>query len=447
MTVSTMTDAFALGLVDALSAIASGSLSAHDYLESCIARTLATEPAVGAFAWFDADAARASAAAVAPGGALAGMPIGLKDIIATRGVPTGMGSAAFDGHVPEASAWVVDTLAAASALMFGKTVTTEFAWRHPGRTRNPWNAAHTPGGSSSGSAAAVAVGSVPAALGTQTLGSVLRPAAFCGVVGYKPSFGAIPRTGVYPLAASLDHIGVFARSVVDAALLAAVLTGRDGIDFLNTPAPAPAWPVIEPTRPPRIALLPTVMWDRASDEQRRLVESVAGRLEADGATVVPLELPPAFDALWAIAKTICDAEGGTVNAALAHEDPPRVSGPTIELVSRGAALSAADYLHAKDAQQALIRAFATLMAPFDVALMAPALGEAPLGLADTGDAVFCTPATLLGAPAIAIPAGRSAAGLPLGIQLVASWGNDLGLLANAMWVERHVAWTQGFPPI
>ena len=447
MTDTAVIDPFELGLVDALSAIASGRLSTHEYLESCIARTLATEPAVGAFAWFDADAARASAAALAPGGALDGMPIGIKDIIATRGIPTEMGSAAFVGHVPEHSAWVVDTLAAASALMFGKTVTTEFAWRHPGRTRNPWNPAHTPGGSSSGSAAAVAVGSVPAALGTQTLGSVLRPAAYCGVVGYKPSFGMIPRTGVYPLAASLDHIGVFTRSVVDAALLVAVLTGRDGIDFPDTPVPSPAWPLIEAAQPPRIALLRTAMWERASDEQRTLVESTARRLEAAGATVVPLELPAEFDALWTIAKTLCDAEGGAVNADLAQQRPPRVSAPTIEMVVRGAALSAAEYLHAKEAQRALIRAFATLMAPFDVALMAPALGEAPLGLADTGDAVFCTPASLVGAPAITLPAGRSAGGLPLGIQLVAKWNDDRSLLAHAIWVERHVAWTRSFPAV
>ncbi len=440
-----MTDLYRLGLVDALAAIASGGLSARDYLESCIARTLATEPVVGAFAWFDADAARTSAAGLAPGGVLSAMPIGFKDIIATRGIPTEMGSAAFVGHVPDHSAWVVDALAAAAALMFGKTVTTEFAWRHPGRTRNPWNPAHTPGGSSSGSAAAVAVGSVPAALGTQTLGSVLRPAAFCGVVGYKPSFGVIPRTGVYPLAASLDHIGVFTRSVGDAALLVAVLTGRDGIDFLNTPAPAPAWPLNEPTRAPRIALLRTAMWDRAGAAQRALVESVAGRLEADGATVVPLELPAEFDALWTIAKTLCDAEGGAVAAALAHEQPLRVSVPTIELAARGAALTAADYLHAKGAQQALIRAFAILMAPFDAALTAPALGEAPPGLADTGDAAFCTPASLLGAPAIALPAGVGMHGLPLGVQLLARWGDDRRLLETAAWVERRLGWSAPFP--
>ena len=440
-----MTDPYRLGLADALSAIASGRLSTTDLLDSCIGRTLATEPAVGAFAWFDADAVRAASPAVAAGGVLAGMPIGYKDIIETRGVPTEMGSAAFVGHVPERSAWVVDALAGASALLFGKTVTTEFAWRHPGRTRNPWKLDHTPGGSSSGSAAAVAVGDVPAALGTQTLGSVVRPAAFCGVVGFKPSHGAIPRSGIYAVAGSLDHVGTFTRNVADAALLTRVLFGRDGIDFPYTPPHPAAWPLQAPARAPRIALLRTAAWTRASDEQRALVESVAERLIAAGATVTSLELPAAFDDLWSVAQTICDAEGAVVNATLAHERPPRVSAFTIELVARGEALSASRYLHAKDAQQTMIRGFAALMAPFDAVLTAPALGEAPAGLENTGDAVFCTPFSLMGGPAIALPAGMSRNGLPLGVQLASTWGDDRRLLETAAWVEHTLAWTQGFP--
>ena len=429
---------FQLGLVDAIAAINAGTFTAADYLDSCIKRTLAIEPAVGAFAYFDEAALRVEAAGDPKVGALAGMPIGIKDIIATRGVLTGMGSRAFEGHIPAESAWVVDALADAGAIMFGKTVTTEFAWRHPGKTRNPFNLDHTPGGSSSGSAAAVACGCVPAALGTQTLGSVLRPAAFCGVVGYKPSYGAIPRTGVYPLAASLDHVGVFTRSVADAALLASVLTGRDGIDFPGTPAPQPAWPLAPLDRAPRIALIRTSAWERVSDEQQALVESTIEQLATAGATVTVIELSPSFDAAWSIAQTLCDAEGAVVNGRLAQEVPPRISQPTLDLVARGRTVSASSYIEAKQAQQALIREFAVLMAPFDAALTAPALGEAPVGLDATGDAVFCTPFTLVGAPAISLPAGKSRKGLPLGVQLVGCWGEDARLLQTAAWVEGQL---------
>jgi Asp-tRNA(Asn)/Glu-tRNA(Gln) amidotransferase A subunit family amidase len=435
---------FQLGLIDALAGIDAGNFTVSDYLESCIKRTLALEPAVGAFAYFDAAALRLQAASGQTSGALAGMPIGIKDIIATRGVPTEMGSSAFKGHIPDKSAWVVDALANAGALMFGKTVTTEFAWRHPGKTRNPWKLDHTPGGSSSGSAAAVACGCVPAALGTQTLGSVLRPAAFCGVVGYKPSYGTIPRTGVYPMATSLDHVGVFTRSVADAALLASVLTGRDGVDFAGTPSPVPAWPLAAADRPPRIALVRTAAWNRLSDEQLSLIDSTLQQLTAAGAIVTVVELAPAFDAAWSIAQTLCDAEGAFVNGKFAQEEPPRISQPSIDLVTRGKALSASTYIEARQAQRALILAFASIMAPFDAALTAPALGEAPAGLDGTGDALFCTPFSLVGAPAISLPAGKSRNGLPLGIQLVGSWGDDARLLQTATWVERHLGHGQDF---
>ena len=435
---------FQFGLIDAMARIKAGKFSAGDYLDSCINRTNAVEPAVGAFTYFDEAALRVQARSSPKAGALTGMPIGIKDIIATRGVPTGMGSRAFKDHIPVQSAWVVDTLADAGAIMFGKTVTTEFAWRHPGKTKNPWNPEHTPGGSSSGSAAAVACGCVPAALGTQTLGSVVRPAAFCGVVGYKPSFGAIPRTGVYPLAASLDHVGVFTRSVADAALLASVLTGRDGIDFPGTPSPARAWPLFPLSGAPHLALIRTSAWDRVSAEQRTLVESTFAQLATAGAKVTVVELSQSFAAAWSIAQTLCDAEGAVVNGKLAQEVPPRISQPSLDLVARGNAVSATSYIEAKQAQQALILEFAALMAPFDAALTAPTLGEAPAGLDATGDAVFCTPFTLVGAPAISLPAGKSRNGLPLGIQLVGRWGKDAHLLQTAAWVESLLGQGRNF---
>ena len=436
---------YRLGVVDAHAAIAEGRLAVDDYLESCIARTLAVEPSVHAFAHFDPHAVRAAAASASPDGRLYRIPVGIKDVIATKGMPTEMGSAAFRGHVPDRSASVIDALIEASAIVYGKTVTTEFAWRQPGATRNPWNLDHTPGGSSSGSAAAVACGAVPAALGTQTLGSVLRPAAFCGVVGYKPSFGAIPRTGVYPVSASLDHVGVFARSVGDAALVASVLAASDGIDFAGRVRPADAWPLRHRDTAPRIALLRTTRWDRASIEQQALIDSVARRLEAAGATITELTLPPLFDALWTTAATLADVEGAAVNAELAAESPPRIASPTLDLVARGSATPVLDYVHARGVQRSMIQAFAPIVAPFDAVLMAPATGEAPRGLDDTGDAVFCTPGSLLGAPAISMPAGVAPSGLPMGVQLLGAWSDDRRLLETAAWVEAVIAWSPGLP--
>src|SRR5260221_10004000 len=208
-------DLFPLGLIETLRAYREGRATVQDYVASCSARIAELEPRIQAWEWFDASRAMADAEERA-GGILAdlplyGIPVGVKDIINTRGIPTRMGSRIFANHVPEQSAWVVRRLEALGGLVMGKTVTTEFAYRQPGKTRNPWNAAHTPDGSSSGPAAAVAAGFVPVAIGTQTLGSVIRPAAFCRGVGYKPSFRALPRTGIHPFRATLDTVGGFPR--------------------------------------------------------------------------------------------------------------------------------------------------------------------------------------------------------------------------------------------
>lgn len=435
-----------------MAAIAEGRFTAHAYVDSCIQRTIMLEEPIGAFANFNPDRVRAQVKPHATtSGRLANMPIGIKDIIATRNVATEMGSAAFRGHIPDTSAWVVDKLARESAIMFGKTVTTEFAWREPGKTRNPWGLDHTPGGSSSGSAAAVAAGCVPAALGTQTFGSVIRPAAFCGVVGFKPSFGAIPRTGIYPMSDSLDQVGVFTRSVTDAVLLSACLwtdagtvQQHDG----NAVPPALTDGLTAPDqRPQQIALLHTSRWDRANAAQQQLVNDTAARLITHGANVTLLSLPASFDAIWDIAATLCDVEGAEVNARFMDENPPRVSRHILELITRGKACSASDYQRAKAAQQSLTHQFHDLMAPFDAVLSAPARGAAPKGLGDTGDAVFCIPFSVLGGPAITLPAAMSANGLPLGIQLVHRWGDDQRLINAARWVEQHLARPLLFPLI
>ena len=439
---------YELGLAQALAGTAAGEFSAADYVRSCIDRTRQVEPLIGAFAHFDAAALEARLADTPEPGLLTGMPVALKDIMDARGVPTEYGSAAFAGHVPTKSAWVAVALERAGALLFGKTVTTEFAWRHPGRTRNPWQREHTPGGSSSGSAAAVACGCVPAAVGTQTLGSVIRPAAYCGVVGYKPSFGMTPRTGTFPLAASLDHIGVFARSVTDAALVAAVLTGRDGIDFPDTPAPVRAWPLEMTSSPPRLGWLRGPLWQRLSDEQKATLEASAQRLEAAGASITSVDWPAPFESMWEVARILVEAEGAAVHLAQATTQPPRVSEPTVALYERGRMIAAIDYIRAREVQQDLIRRFAVFMSPFDALLSAPALGAAPAGLGDTGDAVCATPFTLLGAPALTLPAGTlSREGLPMGLQLSANRGQDRTLLETALWVERTLDRGLFFPQL
>src|SRR5688572_16100069 len=268
-------DLFRLGLQEMLRAYREGRATVQELVESCSGRVAALEPRIQAWEWFDPSRAMAEAEERA-GGILAdlplfGIPVGVKDIMNTRGIPTRMGSRIFAGHVPTHSAWVVRRLEALGGLVMGKTVTTEFAFRQPGKTRNPWNPAHTPGGSSSGSAAAVAAGFVPVGIGTQTLGSVIRPAAFCGVVGYKPSFGAISRNGIHPFASSLDTVGVFARSVADAAWFGACLMGQDARDeatFIKAQLRTLRVPLEPLGRLPRIAVVRTPKWEVASESQR-----------------------------------------------------------------------------------------------------------------------------------------------------------------------------------
>src|SRR5688500_1746659 len=298
-------DLFPLGIFETMREYREGRATVQDYVASCSARVSALEPTVQAFEWFDASRAMADAEERA-GGILAdlplyGIPVGVKDIINTRGIPTRMGSRIFQNNVPSHSAWVVRRLEALGGLVMGKTVTTELAFRSPGKTRNPWNPAHTPGGSSSGSAAAVAAGFVPVAIGTQTLGSVIRPAAFCGVVGYKPSFGAISRNGIHPFAATLDTVGVFARSVADAAWFGACLMGQDARDeatFIKAQLRTLRVPLEPRGRLPGIAVVRTPKWEVASESQRAHFDECVAKVTAAGAAVKEVNLPRLFDAAW-----------------------------------------------------------------------------------------------------------------------------------------------------
>jgi Asp-tRNA(Asn)/Glu-tRNA(Gln) amidotransferase A subunit family amidase len=372
--------------------------------------------------------------------------VAIKDIIATADMPTSNGSAVYRDCIPAADAWVVERLRNLGATIFGKTVSTEFAWRHPGPTTNPWNAAHTPGGSSSGSAAAVAAGIVPLALGTQTLGSVIRPAAFNGVVGFKPSFGAIPRIGVHPLSPSLDHVGFFARHVDDVALALSLLGGSSDGDPHGRPVPAFEVSVehgVLPMNKPRLAVVRFAKWSKAEPEQQRVFDAAIATLRAAGAILEELEFSELDRSNWHAVNTILASEGALIFEGLTERYPDRTSEKLKELVRMGKAIGATDYLAAKALQDTLRRASTHDLSGFDAVVTLPAFGEAPMGLGYTGDAEYCAPWTLLGVPAVSLPAGFGQHGLPLGIQIVGAYREDLRMLRVAKWVETALKFNGG----
>ena len=401
-------------------------MSCESAIRECLARIDAREPDVGAWAYLDRDAALATARALdggTPRGALHGMAIGVKDVLDTADMPTEYGSPIYAGHRPAADAACVRRLKDAGAIILGKTVTTEFAFARPARTRHPLDLACTPGGSSSGSAAAVADGMVPVALATQTGGSTIRPAAFCGVIGYKPAFGRFPTAGLKPLAPSLDTIGVIARTVADVARCSAVLAGE------------PASTIDEPG-PPRLALCRTPYAAEAESQALERLASVAARLERTGARVRELELPAAFAELDRLHRVIMAHETAR---SMAHEwrtARERLSPELAAFIERGVSVSADEVAAARAHVDACKRALPSLLAEGELVLTLPAAGEAPVGLASTGNAVFCRFWTLLGVPCLTLPAGRGARGLPLGVQLVG--GPEPSLFAAAGWIGQRL---------
>ena len=393
---------------------------------ACLARIAEREPAVRAWAFIDPDLALAQArardAAARPAGPLHGVPIGIKDIFDTADMPTGMGSPIYDGHRPAADAAAVAILRQAGAVILGKTVTAEFAGTHPGPTANPHDAARTPGGSSQGSAAGVADFMVPAALGTQTGGSVLRPSSYCGIFGFKPSFGTVNRAGIKFAAEGLDTIGMHARSLDDIALLADVLTGR---------APGGLAP---PATPPRIGLCRTPLWHLARPETEAAIDAAAEAARAAGAAVAPVALPEPFAALADARRAINDYERAR---AMAHEwrvERDRLSPALQETVASGLALPHAAYRAARARTRDCRNMLDWLFDDWD-ALLAPAVnGEAPVGLDYAGDPAFQALWTMLHVPAITLPTHRGPNGMPVGIQLVARRGEDDRLLSVAAWL-------------
>jgi len=436
-----------LGASEAARAIREGALTSEELVEACLARVRAAEPRVQAWSFMDeahalaqaraADEYKRSGRSIGP---LHGVPVGVKDIIDTSDMPTENGTLLHRGRTPRTDAAVITRLRAAGAVILGKTVTTEYAYFHPGKTRNPHNPEHTPGGSSSGSAAAVAVGMVPLALGSQTNGSVIRPAAFCGVYGFKPSHGLVPRTGILKLSRTLDHVGLFARTLDDLALLAEELAGYDEGDPDTRPRariPFGAITAEEPPSPPTIAFIKTPRWERADAETK---EGFAELVEVLGGHAVEVELFPSASEAWEWHRTIMEAEMAANLEREWERGRDRLSDPLRALIERGREIRAVDYQRALSWIPLLQESFEELFTQrYDAILTPAAPGTAPRGLGSTGDPSFCTLWTLCGLPAISLPLMRGANGLPLGVQLVGRMNFDARLLRTARWLMARVA--------
>ena len=416
-----------LSAIDAARRIAAGTLTAEAYLAAHLERIAERDGAVQAFVSLDTDHALAQARAIdraRPHGPLAGVPVAFKDVIDTCDLPTQYNSPIYAGHRPRTDAACVALVRQAGGIVLGKTVTTEFATRTPGPTRNPHDLERSPGGSSSGSAAAVADCMAPLAFGTQTGGSNIRPAAYCGIVGYKPSFNTVNRAGLKPLAESLDTLGVMARSVEDCALLVHATSQRVLPDFSH------GLP-----RPPRIGLHRTSRWGDASAETQALIERVAARLAAAGASVVEATLPPAYDRLYDDQLLIMNYEGARAFAHELRTTPELLSEELRNNLREYGARPRADYDAAMAHRRACEAGFAAAMGECDVWLTPSAPGVAPKGIGYTGSPLFNRNWTMLGVPCITLPAGRGEANLPLGVQLVARGDDDARLLRCAHWAQ------------
>ena len=418
-----------LGAAEAARLIADGDLSSAALVAACLERITEREETVRAWAHLDAGAALAQARACdaeAPRGPLHGVPVGVKDIVDTADLPTERGSAIHAGRRPGADAACVARLRAAGAVIHGKTVTTEFAYFSPGPTRNPADPARTPGGSSSGSAAAVADAMVPVAIGSQTAGSVIRPAAFCGTLGLKPTRGLVDLTGVMALSGNLDTLGWFARATEDLALLGAVLADK--------------WPDAgEAGGAPAFALARTPWWDRADAEAQGAVMRAAGRLAAAGASVRELDLPARFGALPEAQEALMAFD---MARSLAHErehHADELSDVLRAFVERGDTIGravAGDAVALGAECRALL---AEHLEPGET-LLVPAVSGEPPGFDDgvTGDPLFCRAWTLLGVPALSVPGATGSHGAPVGVQFVAPARGDAALVAAGAWAAPHL---------
>jgi Asp-tRNA(Asn)/Glu-tRNA(Gln) amidotransferase A subunit family amidase len=430
---------------EAAAAVRDGRLTSLKLVEACLERIEAREPEVRAFAFLDPEHALRQAKAAdewrkrgRPLGPLHGLPVGVKDIVDTADMPTENGTVLHAGRRPRQDATLVSLLRAAGAVILGKTVTTELAVYGPNKTRNPHNLEHTPGGSSSGSAAAVADGMVPLAIGTQTNGSVIRPASFCGVYGFKPSHGLIPRTGVLAQSPPLDTVGVMAADLKGLALLAEPLMAFDAKDPASQPRARPQ--LLEvlragPPVPPKLAFVRSPVWDQAAEDTKA---GFAELVDALGERAEEAALPASFDDAIEIHRTIMEADLAKSFAREYDRGRDQLSARLCEMIEAGQRVLAVDYNRALERAAALNAALDHLFEQYDAILTPAAPGEAPSGLSSTGSPVFCTTWTLCGVPAVTLPLLRGASGMPIGVQLVGEKGDDARLLRTARWLIETV---------
>jgi len=406
----------------------SGATSAERAVKSSVELFRLWEPHIRAFAWMDPTVALecAQAADRDPSShrrRLHGIPVGIKDIFDTSGIPTEYGSPIFHGRIPNSTASAVSRLEAAGAVVLGKTVTAELAYFAPGPTRNPWDLARTPGGSSMGSAASVAARIVPAAIGSQTNGSIIRPAAFCGVVGFKPTGGLIPTDGVLRISSTLDQVGVLAQDVTTAARIAATMAG-----------PTTSWKVTELRQPPILAAVRTPEWAQVDDYAQSHWESIVAAAMAAGALVTNLDLSPMLANAVPIHHQVLAAEAHRNVFPLVSEQMDLCSPEIVSLLSAGASVSELEYEHALRVRRATVVEFDRWIRRFDAVLTLAAFGQAG-SPETTGDPGPCTRWTLVGAPAISVPTGLSPNRMPLGVQLVGARGSDAKVLNIAKWLQ------------
>ena len=442
-----MTEPCLMTLSEAVQHIRAGGMSPLELLESCLENIDLLEPDVKAWVTVDREGALRQAKLLSDDaiggvlrGPLHGIPVGIKDIFYTAGMRTTAGHSAMADFIPRYDSAVVERLRQAGAIILGKTATTEFALMAPAATRNPWNLAHTPGGSSSGSGAAVAARMCPVAIGSQTGGSTIRPAAYCGVVGFKPTYGRVSAFGMIPLACSTDHPGIIAREVNDLPLLLQALAGYDPRDQTSAMMPVGDYvrEIEGPVTQPSMALMTGEFLETAADEIRSNVIAVADRFARAGARVEQIPPPPSFGELGKAFWTILTTEPAAYHQEALENRPGTFQPKTLEFLKKGLTTPAVKYVHSLDVQRRFRRDAAVVLQHYDAILVPSTNFTAPAGLDSTGDPVFNNPWSMSGNPVVGLPSGLSGQGLPMAVQLVGAAFAEGRLLALARWCERQL---------